>query len=650
MMRPSSHLRHICIAAVAVLTLLFLSGVGRTTSARPLSAPHAAPLQQQGTVTFTFANDAATVPIGGNTTVNGTLQYTGNVTDTFNVSFTIAQGWSVTVSPGTTITLGPGQPTVQLSFLVQAPATTTTGTNLTVTVRSPTSGLSGFDSITLNVPTPTNTPGPPAIDVVLRAGEREREVAQGNTVIYELRVRNIGTQRVTVDLAFDPTQRCSRQITDCTEEIDGAVTGITIDPNTSRDFNVEIFIPSSASPNQRAETRVFSRVTSPATPSVVEDSIVLVTTVLEATPTATRTSTPSRTPTPSATLAPVCRDKFEDDDARGSARVIEVNLPQPEKTPISGDQDDRRAICPAGDEDWLVFGGIAGKIYTIDIFEMATGLDLTLELFDQDGTSLAFNDDFFNRDPNAPNTNDLKPRIESWRAPSTQRYYIRVRDAAAGGGTDFVYFIIVRGESFGPTPETVTELCEDQFEPDGLPEQARLLTSNERQLRRRLCPTGDADWITFFGKKDKRYFIYTQTEPYVAGNPVNVNEGGDRVAPGSDTVLVLADRDGVSVLDVNDDIPGGNTLDSQIEFVPEVDGFYYAQIKNVGDIGSQFIFYDLTLELCVGPDIPCGRPISFEAEAPRPTSNIPTPTFTPTATPEGEFSLDGTATATPEEQ
>jgi hypothetical protein len=106
---------------------------------------------------------------------------------------------------------------------------------------------------------------------------------------------------------------------------------------------------------------------------------------------------------------------------------------------------------------------------------------------------------------------------------------------------------------------------------------------------------------------------------------------------------VLTDRDGVSVIDVNDDISGGRTLDSQIEFVPEVDGFYYVQVKNVGDIGNQFIVYDLVLELCVGEDVPCGRPISLSAQSLPEQPRAATPTFTPT----GIVSPDTASTPTP---
>jgi hypothetical protein len=341
---------------------------------------------------------------------------------------------------------------------------------------------------------------------------------------------------------------------------------------------------------------------------------------------ATFTPTPTTTATTGAatvtpTRGPVCRDGFEGDDDPGGAKVIDVQTAQ------------ERAICPAGDVDWLLFGGVAGKVYTIDVSRMDPGIDLSLELFDENLNSIAFNDDFFNRDPANPNPGDIRPRI-TIRIPADGRYYIRVRDNAGRGGVDYIYVIALLDESYGPTPTNVAAVCLDLFEPDGLPEQADLITSNELQEDRKLCPAGDADWVTFFGKTGKRYIIYTDTRRYRGRNEVN----GETQA-GADTVMILTDRDGVSLIDFNDDIAGGASLDSQIEFVPDVDGFYFIQVKNTGDIGNQFVRYDLVLLLCLPGQTDCGR-----ASVP----GTPVVPLTPaiTGTPDEEFNLDPSATPT----
>jgi hypothetical protein len=304
------------------------------------------------------------------------------------------------------------------------------------------------------------------------------------------------------------------------------------------------------------------------------------------------------------------------------------------------DVAERHGICFQGDEDWYKFGALGGKVYTIDISQMDAGLDLSLELYDEDGNLVTANDDFFNRTPGSPNARDIKPRIQSWRAPFSGFFYIRVRDTLNIGGDDLSYTIIVQSESYGPTPATVTEICRDLFEEDGLPEEAKLITSNESQYARVLCPTGDADWVKFFALRGKVYYIYTDTRPY--RNTPDIN---NQTEAGADTVIYLADRDGVSILDFSDDVEG--SLDSQLRFTPSADGFYYLQIKNVGDIGNQFIRYDLTLQLCV-PSQECGRSPIAPAIAPTPrgqtgastptTSAFINPTLTPTFEAAGNFS------------
>ncbi len=367
--------------------------------------------------------------------------------------------------------------------------------------------------------------------------------------------------------------------------------------------------------------------------------ITFVTTGASPTPSPTTTNTPVPTATvgPSPTPGPPCPEGAKDPGGdQRNARLLLVDMAE------------RHGICDQGDEDWYKFGAVAGKVYTIDIPQMDAGIDLSLELYDADGNLVTSNDDYFNRTPGTPNPKDIKPQIHSWRAPFSGFFYIRVRDTLNIGGDDLSYTIIVQSESYGPTPATVTEICRDLFEEDGLPEQAKLITSNESHNARVLCPTGDADWVKFFALRGKVYYIYTDTRLYPNKADSNGNPPDTTTEAGADTVIYLADRDGVSILDFNDDIEG--SLDSQLRFTPSADGFYYLQIKNVGDIGNQFITYDLTLQLCF-PNQECGR--SPVAPVLAPTSSVPTgstpqptattsvflnPTLTPTSVASGNFS------------
>jgi hypothetical protein len=354
--------------------------------------------------------------------------------------------------------------------------------------------------------------------------------------------------------------------------------------------------------------------------------------------TATATSTtPTATTGPTETPAPACLNGVENNDPgndRGGAQLILVNVLE------------THGICVRGDEDWFKFGAVGGKIYTIDVPRMDNGLDLSLDLYDPDGNFLTSNDDYYNRPSGTPGAGpgDTRPQIHSWRAPRDGIYFFRVRDTLNIGGDNTTYDVIVNGESYGPTPTNVSEICRDMFEEDGLPEEARLITSNEIQVGHRLCPTGDADWVRFFAKAGKTYYMYTDSRPY-ASDSLNPSRGSVNppTEAGADTVLYLADRDGVSIVDFNDDIPG--SLDSELRFSPTADGFYYAQVKNVGDIGNQFIRYDFILKLCV-PNEECGRsPVTSVQATPTATSTPSSGQATPTATVGFISSTEQTATA-----
>ncbi len=264
------------------------------------------------------------------------------------------------------------------------------------------------------------------------------------------------------------------------------------------------------------------------------------------------------------------------------------------------DRAERHGICTIGDEDWYKFGAVAGKYYSIDIPEMDAGLDLALELYDSNRRILDSNDDFPFRGGTQTLT-DTRPLIQSFRAPTDGFFYVRVRDTLGIGGSDLSYTIIVRGESYGPFPPFVSSLCNDIYEQDGLPELARQINPNETQRGRLLCPNGDADWVKFFALAGYTYYLYTNTRPYA---PADANG----ILPGADTILFLFGRDAITLIDSNNNIEGGTTLDSLVRFTPSADGIYYAQVKNVGDIGGMFIRYDLTLKACPVEQPTCAPP------------------------------------------
>lgn len=618
---------NLTLTVLITTLMLILADWGHPFAFPSHHSPSRIPLQQ---VIVSWDPPTATVNIvPGSTSLTSTrIRNSGNQEETFTLVVDrsrIPADWDVSLTPSlTTLLLTPG---MEQAFLVAVtvPSSAAAGSYSIGVQAQGFGGTAPTFLLLVNVvpatptntpiptdtPTPTVTPTVPPSSVQLTVSPSSAQgVLPGGSVKYQLSIRNPGPGRGTFRIIAN-YQSCSKDVPGCTES--ATATSLDIPAGETRSLDVTVTMPANAEKGRVGKTTV--RVELEGNPSVYGE-VILSTTVLEATatpvPTATPASTPTRTPTPTP-LSRICKDIYENDNERDRAVVIDVNVPQPNPNRHADDRtDDRRAICPPGDEDWIRFAGVGGKVYTIDIDQMADGIDLSLELFDQHGRRLAFNDDFFKREAQK---DWIMPRIESWTAPTDGTYFVRIRDAAGRGGLDRTYRVRVLTESYGPTPVQVNEECMDLFEPDGLPEQAKLMLSNERQSDRKICPSGDADWITFFGKKGKRYFIYTDTTPY---GKKEVN----KAQTGADTILVLTDRDGVSIIDYNDDIAGGETLDSQIEFIPEVDGFYYVQVKNVGDIGNQFIRYDLVLELCRPGQTDCGRPSSASTSQAKSSSTV----------------------------
>jgi hypothetical protein len=280
---------------------------------------------------------------------------------------------------------------------------------------------------------------------------------------------------------------------------------------------------------------------------------------------------------------------------------------------------EKHGICTVADEDWFKFGGIVNKVYSLAVTQMDAGLDLSLELYDDQGKLLDNNDDNTSTLP----VTDTKPLIKSFHAPRNGLYYVRVRDTLGIGGKNLSYTLLVIGESYGTNPNTVppvASVCNDKYEQDGLPELANLIISNETQKEHLLCPIGDSDWVKFFALAEPGYTYVISTSTKAYGNP----------EPGADTMLYLFGRDGGTLIGSNNNISG--SLDSLIAFVPTVSGFYYAQVKNVSDIGTQFIKYDLTLSVCLPnqcASVSSGG-VAASADQSIQASNPPAPVSNPT--------------------
>lgn len=299
------------------------------------------------------------------------------------------------------------------------------------------------------------------------------------------------------------------------------------------------------------------------------------------TPTPTNTPVPA-TATPTPTPSP-CRDEFENDDKWENAKGLFVRKVQ------------RRVLCGDGDVDWVWFDAIANKPYRIFTSDLADGVDTLILLYSEDAARiLQINDDY-------PGLG-LASRID-FTSPVTTRYYLKIQDTAGHGDEDFVYFLHLESDGLpdgGP--------CLDRYEDNGLPSTAKEILLGETQTHH-FCPEGDADWLVFFGLSGKSYSLTTS-----------------ELSIGTDTIItVFSGPDTETIIAQDDD--GGGGLASRVDFVAPVDGLYYAQVKNAGDIGGKGQRYNISFTSGGAP-----------AVAPPSSTRTPTPTMV-TATP-----VHGTAT------
>ncbi len=256
------------------------------------------------------------------------------------------------------------------------------------------------------------------------------------------------------------------------------------------------------------------------------------------------TSIGTFTPLNSAPLS--TSDPYEPDDAMYEANPISVNgAPQ------------NHTFHAEEDEDWVKFWAWAGNSYTIRTFNLGSGNDTTLKLYDSDGHKLAENDD----DPNNPPAS----RID-WTALNNGSYFVRVARPKVGNtgryglnsSGDLAYSLEVK--------ESIP--CKDEYEQDDSWAEAKwIVVGGPPQIHNfhvpcfnTYHPLDTADWVKFEATKGFTYTIKTSNL-----------EGGN------DTILGLYDPNGIRIT-VNDD-DADNIPASKIVWCAPADGTYYVKVS-----------------------------------------------------------------------
>ncbi len=317
------------------------------------------------------------------------------------------------------------------------------------------------------------------------------------------------------------------------------------------------------------------------------------------TPTAIPTFTAAPTNASATPLA--CSDIYELDNKPGQARQLNPSLSTLAAFGTTGlptvdsgnDGTQSHLICPTGDVDWVYMDLVAGKPYSIFTSSLKGGLDTFVLLYSVDSSGnvmpLYSNDDF----PNAA----LASRID-WVVPSSPttplgsfvRYYLAVKDVAGHGGTGLSYNVTLAtvGNPAGD--------CNDFYQPDYSPSQAKDIQINEAQTRV-FCPAGNSHWVRLFAKAGRTYVLQTIFGVGTPGLDTSVTlyaVAFDPATPGKVTGTTPLPNQRTST----NSNPGD--LSSTVIFTAPSEGYYYAQIRNVANNGQPGLNYRLFFGVTTG--------------------------------------------------
>jgi hypothetical protein len=278
---------------------------------------------------------------------------------------------------------------------------------------------------------------------------------------------------------------------------------------------------------------------------------------------------------------------------------------EPNETPLQAkalliDQPaEQYAFFFPGDQDWYTIDATENQSLRLETTDLAPATDTYLCLYGPDGaTPLGCDDD---------SGAGLGSKLV-WQAPTTGRYYLRLRHVAPdAGGNDATYRLAVKQSAVS---------CEaDPYEPDNAYGQAREITLDPAGQRHTICRADDSDWVRFWVQTPGVYAIHAEAE------------GAD-----ADPVVALYDVDGQHLLFENDDYTSG--LSARILWSFTRTGVYYIRVHAFSPTADG---HGTEYRLRVQPsqEQPTALPTTPPPPTPTPTATpTPTPTATPTAQPE----------------
>ncbi|WP_129628510.1 M4 family metallopeptidase [Candidatus Oscillochloris fontis] len=251
-------------------------------------------------------------------------------------------------------------------------------------------------------------------------------------------------------------------------------------------------------------------------------------------------------------------DAYETDNTRSTAKPITV-----------GGASQTHNFHIRGDEDWVSFSASAGNTYVIETFNLGSTSDTVLELYNNAGTRLAYNDD---------SSGSFASRI-SWVTPSSGTYYARVFHYRNEAGVNTTYSLRVIN----------TGVVGDAYEADNSQGSARPISVGATPQSHTFHIPGDQDWVYFDASANMAYDIRTLN-----------------LAASNDTVLELYSNLG-TLISTNDDY---SEFASRISINIYSAQRFYIKVRHYSPTaGNPSLIYDLQISV-----VPIVAPDSYESD------------------------------------
>jgi hypothetical protein len=194
-----------------------------------------------------------------------------------------------------------------------------------------------------------------------------------------------------------------------------------------------------------------------------------------------------------------------------------------------------------GDEDWFRFEAVANELYVIETGSLDDECDTVLELYDEDGSLMAFDDD----------SGEGWASQLGWVAPYSGSFYICVRHYYPEGiGSYDIWVLTMSSDDHGDIASEATTMIVDDIPISG-----------------GIDRPGDIDLFQFEAEMGVTYIIETS-----------------ELGTGSDTVISLFREDGTTLIVSDDD--GGDGLASRIVWTADQTGPFFISVGHYAPSGT----------------------------------------------------------------